>query len=274
MEKRKKQKRPNYIWIFVAVLVVVAAVVLVLALGGKDETRKETDAVTAGRAYLASLEAKDPNAVSAVREEIFMRRMADQKETLLQQILAGETDPFPLFQDYAILGDSRAVGFWYHDYLDQSRVLADGGNTIRILPERVAALQQLNPKYIYLCYGLNDISIGFWDTPEAYAAEYMTYVANLQELFPDAKIVVCSMLPAKDPAFNRSSRWRWIPDWDVVLEATCEQYGVLYADCDMLYDTYGYLWGSDGIHFHESIYPYWAGMLLVTGLYGGLTYEG
>ena len=273
MAKRRTQKRPNYIWIAVA-LVVVAAVVLLLTLGGKKENQQTAGPVTEGRAYLASLEKKDPAAVSAVREEIFMQRMADQKETLLQQILAGEVDPFPLFQDYAILGDSRAVGFWYHDFLDQSRVLADGGNTIRILPERVAALQMLNPKYIYLCYGLNDISIGYWDTPDAYAAEYMMYVANLQELFPESKIIVCSMLPAKDPAFIRSGRWRWIPDWDVVLQEVCAQNGVLYADCDMLYNNYGYLWGSDGIHFHESIYPYWAGMLLVTGLYGGLTYEG
>lgn len=275
MAKRKKQKRPNYIWIFAAVLVVVAAVVLVLTLGGKEKAQQQAaDPVEAGRAYLASLEAKDPNAVSAVREEIFMRRMADQKETLLQQILAGETDPFPLFQDYVIMGDSRAVGFWYHDFLDQSRVLADGGNTIRIIPERLAALQELNPKYIYLCYGLNDTSIGFWDTAEAYAAEYMSCVAMIQELLPDAKIVVSSILPAQDPAFNRSSRWRWIPDWNVVLEATCAENGVLYANCDYLHDYYFGYWDPDGIHLQPPLYPYWAGQLLVTGLYGGLTYEG
>ena len=272
MAKRRTQKRPNYIWIAV-VLVVVAAVVLLLTLGGKKKQTQAADPVTAGRNYLASLEKKDPGAVSAVREEIFMRRMADQKETLLQQLLANEVDPFSLFQDYAVLGDSRAVGFWYHDFLDQSRVLADGGNTIRIIPEHLATLQELNPKYIYLCYGLNDTSIGFWDTAEAYAAEYMSCVAMIQEVLPDAKIVVSSILPAQDPAFSRSSRWRWIPDWNVVMEATCAENGVLYAICDYLHDYYSGYWDPDGIHLQPPLYPYWGGQLLVTALYGGLSYE-
>lgn len=271
MAQRRKQKRPNYIWI-VAVLIVVV-VVLLLTLGGKDKAQQAADPVAAGKAYLASLEKKDPKAVSAVREEIFMRRMADQKESLLQQILAGETDPFPLFQDYAVLGDSRAVGFWYHDFLDESRVLADGGNTIRIIPERLPALQELNPKYVYLCYGLNDTSIGFWDTAEEYVAEYMYCVNLIQEALPDAKIVVSSILPAQDPALNRSGRWRWIPDWNVVLEATCAEYGVLYANCDFLHEYYSGYWDTDGIHLQPPMYPYWAGQLLVTGLYGGLSYE-
>lgn len=272
MAERRKQKRPNYI-VILAVLAVVAAVVLLLTLGGKEKTQ-QADAVQQGRAYLASLEAKDPGAVRAVREEIFMRRMQEQKDTLTQQIQNGEVDPFPLFQDYVIMGDSRAVGFWYHDFLDQSRVLADGGNTIRVIPDWLSTLQQINPKYVYLCYGLNDTSIGFWDTAEAYAAEYMSCVAMIQETLPDAKIVVSSILPAQDPAFNRSSRWRWIPDWNVVLEATCAENGVLYANCDYLHEYYFGYWDPDGIHLQPALYPYWGGQLLITGLYGGLTYEG
>ena len=40
-------------------------------------------------------------------------------EMLLRQIKAGEQDPFPLFQDAVILGDSRAVGFFYYGFVDR-----------------------------------------------------------------------------------------------------------------------------------------------------------
>ena len=272
MAERKKQKRPNYI-LFAAILLAAAAVVLLLTFGGKDK-QAEDAAALAGREYLASLEEKDPETVRKVREEIYFRRMEEQKDALTESIINGETDPFPLFQDYAVLGDSRAVGFWYHDFLEEDRVLADGGNTIRIIPDRLGELQELNPKYVFLCYGLNDTSIGYWDTGEEYAAEYMECVTAIREVLPEAKIVVSSILPAQDPAFERSSRWRWIPEWNEVLEAACAENGVLYANCDWLQDSFPWYWDADGIHFRPSLYPYWGGMLLVTALYGGLTYEG
>jgi len=158
--------------------------------------------------------------------------------------------------------------------LEKDRILADGGNTIRAIPGWLDTLVQLDPSYIYLCYGLNDTSIGYWDTGEEYAAEYISCVQLLQESLPDAKIIVSSILPAQDPAFNRSSRWRWIPDWNVVLEAACAENGILYANCDWLHESYPQYWDPDGIHFRPSLYPYWGGMLLVTGLFGGLEYEG
>ena len=273
MAERRKKKRPNYIWIPAAVIVVLA-VVLLLALGGKEEKLQAKNSVEQGISYLASLEKKDPKAVKQVREEIFHQRMAEQKDQLTQQIIDGEVDPYPLFQDYAVLGDSRAVGFWYYNYLEHDRVFADGGHTIRKIPGWVDTLVALDPSYIYLCYGLNDTSIGYWDSAEAYAQEYVECVQLLQEALPEAKIVVSSILPAQDPAFKLSSRWRRIPDWNVVLEQYCLDNGILYANCDWLHDSFPYYWDPDGIHFRPSLYPYWGGILLVTGLYGGLVYEG
>ena len=273
MTGKRTQKRPKYIWI-AGVLAVVLALALLLAFGAKGKTPEDSDAVARGKAYLASLTQKDPDAVRKIREEIFMGRMAAQKEELTYKIMNGEEDPFPLLQDYMILGDSRAVGFWYNEFLAQDRVLADAGNTIRAIPDRIEQLVQSNPRYVFLCYGLNDISIGYWNTAEEYAQEYMSCVAMIQEALPDATIVVSSIIPAMDPAFERSSRWRWIPDWNVVLEQTCAQNGILYANCDFFVDSYPWYWASDGIHFRPSLYPFWGGMLIVTALYGEMSYEG
>ena len=265
MAERKKQKHPKYIWI-AAVLAVLAAALVLLGKAGSHKADLEAAAVAEGRAFLSELEAKDPGDVRAVREEIYFRRMQEQKDALTESIMSGETDPFPLFQDYAILGDSRAVGYWYRDFLDKGRVLADGGHTIRNISEQMDTLVSLNPATVYLCYGLNDISIGYWDTAESYVAEYISLVKQIRERLPNATVVVSSILPARDPAFERSAKWRNIPDWSKVLEAACKENNILFANCDDLAEDYPKLWDPDGIHFRKEFYPYWASRLVVTTL--------
>lgn len=273
MRERRKQNQPIFL-LAIAVGVLLLIVVLFLSLGGAADDQQVMDQVQLGKDYLASLEQKDPSVVKEIRKQIFQEDVAEQRETLTRQLLNGELDPFSLFKDYAVLGDSRAVGFWYRDFLEQDRVLADGGNTIRFIPGWYDQLKEMNPSYIFLCYGLNDCSIGFWDTGEEYAAEYVEYVQTLQEMLPECTIVVSSILPAQDPAFEQSSRWKRIPEWNVALEAACAENGILYANCDMLHEEHSNLWDQDGIHFREPLYPYWGSLLIVTALMGGLEYEG
>lgn len=271
-EKKRRGRRPNYI-LPVILCVLAAIVVIMLPQSGRQQTPELSAAAQQGVAFLDSLAQKDPAAVRQVRREIYIQKMLQQRDTLTQQIMTGAADPFPLFEDYALLGDSRAIGFYYSEFLEADRVLADGGNTIRIIPDRIWQLQQINPSYVFLCYGLNDVSIGYWDTAEAYAQEYMSHVALIREALPEATVVVSSILPAKDPAFNTSSRWRWIPDWNVVLEQTCKDNGVLFANCDWVFEQQSYYWTADGIHLRPYVYPYWGGQLIVTALYGGLENE-
>ena len=244
----------------------VLLVILLFTLGGDSTGKDAAQEIQAGIAYLEALEQKDPAAVQAVRKEIRQKQLDAQRDELLKKLESGEIDPFSLFKDYVVMGDSRAVGYWYRDFLDKGRVLADGGHTIRNITEQMDTLVSLNPATIYLCYGLNDISIGYWDTAESYVAEYIQIVKQIKEKLPNATIVVSSILPARDPAFDRSAKWRNIPDWSKALEAACKDAGILFANCDALADDHPNLWDPDGIHFREEFYPYWASALLLPTL--------
>ena len=261
-----KHKSNNAIFFAIVIaMVAVFALVLINVLGGnKDKT--DYPEIEAGIAYLEALEQKDPAHVQEVRKQIHQKHLEAQRDALLKQLEDGTIDPFSLFKDYVVMGDSRAVGFWYRDFLDKSRVLADGGHTIRNIPDQMETLVALNPSVIYLCYGLNDISIGYWKTADSYVAEYIQCVKNIQAALPDATIVVSSILPARDPAFQRSEKWRNIPQWSAALEAACKQNGILFANCDSLAVDYPKLWDPDGIHFREAFYPHWASILVVTTL--------
>lgn len=251
------------------VLVVILVVSLVGALfGGKDAAAQ--DSTAPGIAYLESLERKDPSAVMQVRQEIYQAKIDAQRDQLVAQLSNGTMDPFSMIKDYVVLGDSRAVGFWYRDFLERSRVLADGGHTIRNLAEYIDTVVQMNPTQIFLCYGLNDTSIGYWDSAQEYVAEYMQTVKELQSKLPNATIVVSSILPAKDPAFEQSKKWYNIPQWSAALEQACKENGVIFANCDDLAVDYPNLWDPDGIHFREQFYPYWASCLVAAMLMEGV----
>ena len=252
----------------VAVLIVVIA--LIGALSGGNEENPE---ILEGVAYLESLEQKNPADVQQVRRDLYQQKLDAQRDQLLRRLTSGEIDPFTMFQDFVVMGDSRAVGFWYRDFLDKSRVLADGGHTIRNIEAQMDKLVALNPETIYLCYGLNDISIGYWDTAEEYTSEYMSIVKEIQRRLPDATIVVSSILPARDPAFNRSAKWRNIPQWSAALGQACKENGIIFANCDKLAEDYPKLWDPDGIHFREAFYPYWASNLIVAKLMEGAADE-
>lgn len=262
----KRQKKNFPILPIVLVAAVLLVILGILALGGRSGDKETQQEISAGIAWLESLENKDPAAVQSVRKEIHAKKIAAQRDELLRQLETGEIDPFSLFKDYVIMGDSRAVGYWYLDFLDKGRVLADGGHTIRNISEQMDALVALNPSTVYLCYGLNDISIGYWDTAESYIAEYMSLIQQIQQRLPDVEIVVSSILPAKDPAFERSSKWRNIPEWSKALEKACQENGILFANCDSLAEDHAKLWDPDGIHFRREFYPYWASRLVVTTL--------
>lgn len=261
--KRSAKKSSVPLLLFIVGIAVLAALIFalisVLSRGSAAEHSETRD----GIAYLESLEAKNPATIDEALADIRKKRMEVERDLILQKLLSDENDVWSMFQDYVILGDSRAVGFYYYDFLEKSRVLADGGDTIRRVEEHLEEIKALNPSYIFLCYGLNDVSIGYWETPEEYTAEFIEVCASLKQAAPNARIIVSSILPARDPAFELSSKWREIPAYSDMLEDVCEENDILFVDNSQTCEDHADLWDIDGIHVRREFYSYWARNLIV-----------
>lgn len=229
-----------------AVILIAGIVFFMLLLNKKtpDNSYKE------GVEYIKALEKSD---TSSVEQEIKELKKAERKEALEN----GETDVWQQFNDSAILGDSRAVGFSYHGFVEDNRVIAEGGATIRDIPNYFDKLKNLNPSTVFLCFGLNDISIGYWDTSKEYIKELDEVVRQLQKNLPAAEIYVNSTIPAIPPAFERSEKWRNIPDWNKDVKAHCEENGIFYIDISETVEKYSEYYDADGIHMNKEFYPYW-----------------
>ena len=223
---------------------------------------------------------RDPAEVerAARRQKEEQRRKqaeADREAAYRQRMAALEEGPvWEHFSDYLILGDSRAVGFIVYRLLDSSRVLAGGGLTIRNIPDYLDEVRVRNPAYIYLCFGLNDTGVGYWDTPEEYAAEMRQRIGELRQAAPDARIIVSSILPATEAALQKTPCWRKIPAFSDAVKGLCGSGGVAFADNSETAKKYmATLWDEDGVHLQEAFYPYWAKNLLTAAVEADFSYD-
>lgn len=260
---------------------VVAAALMLGGCGGGPEAD-----VASGVAFLESLEQQDPAEVDAILRQRRLAELEAQRVETLAKIKAGELDPFTVFQDAVILGDSRAVGFFYYGYVDESRDLTGTGDTILNIPKKYEILEQMNPRYIYLTYGLNDIKIGHWSSLEAHIADYMDFVRQLRERLPDSVIVISSVLPFQDPDDPEVAltskpasgstlteadirRLARIPQWNELMKTACAENGVIFVDNSAICTELKDLWEPDGIHVVKSFYPHWGKNLVVAALEEG-----
>lgn len=254
-----------------AAAVVVLVIVLIIVLSGtRPDKREEVDLtaeIAEGVAWLKRQEARDPSEVDAqikaMRQAEWEAMLLSQRDDWVAQLENGEINVWSLFEDAVILGDSRVVGYEFYDFLPTERVMAEGGATIRNVEALVPELQTLNPAQVFLCYGLNDISIGYWSTAEEYVTELDQVIQLLQAALPDATICVSSTLIARDPAFQKASAWRRIPEWNIAIAQMCEEKGYPYADNTQLCEDYAELWETDGIHVQRTLYQHWAKNLMI-----------
>lgn len=245
-----------------AVAFILIAVVVLFFVHGN--TPSSTEKVSDGVHYLKTLEEQDVQTVENILASQRQAKIQAEKDETMRKVESGEIDVWSLFTDYVLMGDSRGVGFSYYGFMPESRVIAGGGWTIRDIAYYMDQLRALNPTAIFLCFGLNDTSIGHWDTPEPYAAEYLEVVRGLQAEFPNCTVYVNSILPARDPAFATAEKWHEIPEYSAAVEKMCQENGIPFVNNDSIAEKYSYLWDEDGIHLQKEFYPMWAANMIMT----------
>ena len=252
----------NSKWFWAAFSAAAAAVLLMIALfGGHSPARSSfsEEELTVGRAALQALEAADPEQVDERIRQYRLQELLEYRDEMIAQLENGEIDVWSCFENSVLLGDSRGVGFSFYNWLPENRVFAEGGATIRHLKQNLSRLTELQPDNLFLCYGLNDVSIGYWPSPEDYVEEFREIIRETQEALPGVTIYISSILPAQEIAFETEGSWRRIPEYSSAVEAMCEDLdGVCFVNNDALAEEKADLYDPDGIHLRREFYPYWA----------------
>ena len=243
-----------------ALVLIIIGVVLATTLGGGDAAEAQIDNAVS---ILRQMESGDPDHVVQVIRQQQKNRLAAEREELRDKLLNGEIDVWSQFQDYVILGDSRASGFYYYNWLPREPVMAEPGDTIWAIEEHLDEIAAMKPAKAYIAYGGNDLA--YWSTPQDFTAEFARLIGEIQARSPGIEIYVSSILRAQ--SWVTSAGLPKAPEYSAAIQVMCQENGYTYVDCDSITEEHQDLYESDGMHFKGSFYPYWGTNFILATYY-------
>ncbi|MDD6712382.1 MAG: GDSL-type esterase/lipase family protein [Sharpea porci] len=258
---KKKLSKNGKIFVFVVCIFVVVLVVIALLPNMGDKK-----AIDEGRNYLKSLEKGNVNTVKSKIDEQNKKDEIAQARKMLAEKTTDQNKIWSSFKDYVLIGDSRVETF--NVYLPKSNVLAKKGARIETVDGYLPTIKSLNPKYVFICFGLNDASIPVNWNEDKYVAKYESYLKKIQNVVPNATIYVNSILPVQAGPMKKHPFYSHLANYNVKLKAMCERDHYKYIDLSDLVETYPDGYEPDGEHFKVSFYKYW-GYRLLQNIYGG-----
>lgn len=258
MRTGRKTRVPSKKILFLTAGILIITVVIVMSMASWKRRQQDQEKVKQGVAYLSGLEKQD---VQAIQEEI--KVMKDARRLDLTNV--DEAEIWSGFDNAVILGDSRAVGFSYYEFLPESQVLAEGGGRVVDVSQYLDQLKAMNPERIYLCYGLNDIEIGLWPEPSDYVEEYDRQMQMFLTELPNSTVYINSILPAVGNGLYADEDYVRIGEYNDALKKMAEEKGYHYIDNTILVEEHGDLYQEDGLHVRPEFYKYWA-VNMLTGV--------
>ena len=258
--------RRKYFTLLCGFIVIVILIVLLASKAGKAASAQSPvpSATTEGVAYLQALEEKNPQTVADTLKVFREQKMQEMRDEYLQTLESDADSVWSFFDDYVLLGDSSTMGFDFYEFLDKNRVMAEKGDSILTIREHIPEIVEMNPSYLYISYGANDIGSGIWATAEEYAADLSAIIQDIQAELPEVTVFVNSILLAYEPAYYSSSAWYDIPEYNNALAQMCSTLpNCHYIDNTTLCETYSHLYEGDGIHVMAPFYSHWAANMLL-----------
>lgn len=234
------------------IVIIVVVSMFLTAIGVLFFRKDNSEEIAKGRAYLKSLSSQD---VTAIENKIKAQDRSSNQSAMDREMAKLEKNPnqvWPLFKDYVILGDSRAVDF--NLFLNEKYCLAEKNKTINHIKTKMKQVVALNPSHIIIAYGLNDISIPRWKNINTYTSDFHIILASLHKALPHATIYVNSILPVKKyPEAN----YHRISQYNVAIAKMCRSYGYVYVNNSNVAAAHMNLYAQDGMHVQSSFYKYW-----------------
>ncbi|MGM9946520.1 SGNH/GDSL hydrolase family protein [Floccifex sp.] len=237
-------KKRNKMILFLLILIVFVSGIYFIFFNS-DKTEK-------GIAYL---EKQEQLKVEDIQSTLQKKKQAERK----QAIENGELDVFSLIDDYVFYGDSRVMGYSAFGLLDSNRVFAASGNSLNNIPDWDSQLQSLNPSYVFISYGVNDMGLNLDGIEGGYDGLAKTQMNHILDIVPNAKIYLCSIIPCSPEALNKNPEWGNVSNYNAKLEKACSAIeSCTYVDVTGLADGGNApIYSGDGIHLTSSFYSTW-----------------
>ncbi|MGN0374975.1 MAG: GDSL-type esterase/lipase family protein, partial [Butyrivibrio sp.] len=180
----------------------------------------------------------------------------------------GELTVNELFSNSLFVGDSVMSGFSAYHVIDDNNVIANvGANLATHLGENIDTIVGYNPEYLFIRYGLNEMS-PYDNDLNKFINTYKEDIRILKERLPYTKIIVVGLSPVLSQAIEAQARFNRIPAYNAAMRQMCTEMGVGYYENSELFLNNAAYYGKDGIHIGKNMYLLWIrNMVEEMGLY-------
>ncbi len=166
-----------------------------------------------------------------------------------------DSDIWSAFDDVVIVGDSRSYSFYEYEFLSSQHVLGGIGYSIDKTLEYLDTLKSLNPRFIVLVFGLNDVESK--EPVEEYIEKMANVIDQIHEVLPKTTVFINSIIPTTQSAIAKIPAYGNIPEWNKQVKAYCEENQIPYIDIDKSIEENSDLYEPDGIHMQYAYFPIW-----------------
>ncbi|MBZ9634353.1 GDSL-type esterase/lipase family protein [Clostridium sp. FP1] len=161
------------------------------------------------------------------------------------------------FEKSVFMGDSITEGLDFYNIVNKSSVLAKKGQNVVTAKEEVSKLSSINPKRIFILYGMNDLSL--FENPDDFKNNYIKLIEDIKQTFPSAEIYLQSLTPVQAKVQNKNenfSQSRIDKFVEKVIEVSKEE-NVHYIDIRSVARGIEDVYEPDGMHFTMKFYGLW-----------------
>lgn len=256
MKKRVDIQKQRQILMILGIAILI--IVLVVGIVFWRKSVKEREKIREGIAYLKTLEDKDAAEINTKVKKLKKEQNKEYMDNNDDAVWTG-------FEDAVIMGDSRAVGFSYYNFMSEEQVYAEKGALITSVRDHIEEVKAFNPGQIYICFGLNDLQSGQWPTSDSYSEQCAEIIGLLKEELPQCEVYLNSILPVTEATESADTIYSSISEYNDSMKQMCEEKGYNYIDNTAMAQEHMDLYETDGLHLQSAFYTYWATNMLLEG---------
>lgn len=156
-----------------------------------------------------------------------------------------------------VCGDSMAEGLTAYKVLTDSNVVWHRGRRIDNMDKDLDKIKALNPSYLFLTYGSNDLELWTGRT-KLFINAYTKTLNMLKEELPNTTIVINSILPVSIKKTENDSSFSYQIEFNNALKDLAASYGITFLENSPYLSGKDKPYSSDGVHPKSFYYELWA----------------
>lgn len=161
------------------------------------------------------------------------------------------------FEDSVFMGDSLTEPLDFYDILNKSSVLAKKGQSVIDAKVASSKLSDLNPKKVFILYGLNDLDM--FPNISDFKKNYGLLVDSVKKNAPNADIYVQSVMPVQKKVQDKNKNYsdERITKFTEAVQEVAKEKDVHFINIKPVVKDKEYLFEPDGMHFTAKFYSFW-----------------